>query len=252
MSTGQSDDNPFAPRGDDAGGAHPEPGRPDVTKPQQPTGMPVPPPPSGYEAVLPPTAPYVQPSQQPQHGQQPYGQSSGQPSYGQPQYGQPQYGQPQYGQPQYGQPQYSQPGYPPPYGQPAYGQPTYPSPGGTYAPAGYGSRGTDGLAIASFATSLGGLVVLAGIPCPVGLGLGIASLRRIKRNGTDGRGFAIAGIAIGAFGTLLILAFIALIIGLAIWGSNTYDDSDWDYSTSDVSVTTQAPAVPSADPLALV
>ncbi|WP_456787814.1 DUF4190 domain-containing protein [Cellulomonas sp. P5_C5] len=192
--------------------------------------------PSGYEAVLTPvgetapTAPYgVPPTLPPQsgpyatptpYGQQqagpaspPYGAPAPQPQYGAPEYGapqygspQPQYGAPQYGapQPQYGAPQYGAPGYeqvPPPYGgQPyGYGQP-------------YAAPPTEGMAIASFVTSTAGLFILGGLSGPVGLGLGIAALRRIKVSGKAGRGWAIAGIVIGAVGILWMLAIAAYIV----------------------------------------
>lgn len=196
--------------------------------------------PSGYEAVrtpvgetaptqpLPPTSPFAAPTPygQPQDGAAPQ-YTTPQPQYGapQPEYGaaQPQYGapQPQYGAPQYGAPQYGAPGYgqaPPPYGaQPyGYGQP-------------YAAPPTEGMAIASFVTSTAGLLFLGGLPGPVGLGLGIAALRRIKVNGKAGRGWAIAGIAIGAFGILSMLAIAAYIIFfLALFASAGTSTGFWD------------------------
>ncbi|WP_210728539.1 DUF4190 domain-containing protein, partial [Cellulomonas septica] len=150
------------------------------------------------------------------------GSGAPQPSDQPPGYGQPGYGQPGYGQPQaYGQqPAYGQPGYgqPQAYGQPAsygaYGQ----QPG--YAPA---TRTTDGLAIASIATSAGGLLLTAGLLSPVGLGLGIASLRRIRRTGQDGRGLAIAGIVVGAIGTAAIV--VSIVVGLIFFARVATDDS---------------------------
>ena len=167
-------------------------------------------PPSGYEAVrtpvgeTPPTYPYgaAPPAANP-YAQQP-GAGDAPPAYGAPQYGAPQYGAPQYGAPQYGAPQYGAPGYaqtPPPYGaQPyGYGQP-------------YAAPPTEGMAIASFVTSTAGLLFFGGLPGPVGLGLGIAALRRIAVNGKAGRGWAIAGIVVGAVGILWLLAIVAYII----------------------------------------
>ncbi|WP_156374145.1 DUF4190 domain-containing protein [Cellulomonas sp. Leaf334] len=202
-------------------------------------------PPSGYEAVrtpvaetepsgVPPTEPL--PAAAPAPAPMPYGEqqtgaapqyTTPQPQYGapHPQYGapQPQYGAPQYGapQPQYGAPQYGAPGYgqaPPPYGaQPyGYGQP-------------YVTPPTEGMAIASFVTSTAGLLFLGGLPGPVGLGLGIAALRRIKVNGKAGRGWAIAGITIGAFGILWLLAIVAYIIFvLALFASAGSSSGFWD------------------------
>ncbi|GCE74953.1 DUF4190 domain-containing protein [Cellulomonas biazotea] len=225
---------------------------------------PLPPPPSGYEAVPPaapaapaapeapgpaassaPVPPYGAPGapgapaygapagQTPygapgQAGPTPYG-AAGQTPYGAPSqagpgpYGAPgQAGQPgQPGQPPYGaagQPPYGAPGQPPygQQGQPPYGQAPYGGPGyGVPAPP------TDGLAVASFATSTGGLLLTGGLVSPVGLGLGIAALRRIKRTGNGGRPWAIAGIVIGIVGTLSILVIAGLTIAFVVAASNS-------------------------------
>jgi len=59
----------------------------------------------------------------------------------------------------------------------------------------------DGLAVAGFVTSL--------FVAPVGLVLSAISLSRINKNGTRGRGFAIAGLIIGiVFTALLVVALI--------------------------------------------
>jgi len=55
----------------------------------------------------------------------------------------------------------------------------------------------------------------------VGLGLGIAALRRIRRTGAGGRGVAIAGVVVGAVGTLVLVG----IIGFAIWAYSMYQSS---------------------------
>lgn len=249
---------------------------PDEPKASPGTTQPLPPPPSGYEAVpsSPPTAPgpppvghqpppgqpygqppatapqpygqpaYGQPTTGPQPGYGPpqppeqaqgYGQqpASGQPGYAQQPYGQAGYGQAGYAQAGYGQAGYGQAGYgqqPPGYGQPGYGQ----QPPGHGPQAAYGAygqqpgyappgRSTDGLAIASIATSAGGLLLTAGLLSPVGLGLGIASLRRIKRTGQDGRGLAIAGIVVGAIGTAVIA--VSIVVGLVLFARVATDDS---------------------------
>lgn len=142
---------------------------------------------------------------------------------------------------------YAQPGmYPPPagYGQaapfvqpPAYGspapygapQPSYGPPAAFGGPPAYGMPGgpvfgyggvveppTDGLAIASLVTSIAGLLVLGGAPGPVGVGLGIGALRRIRRRGTKGRGMAIAGVIVGAVSTLVCIGWV----WLAVWASS--------------------------------
>ncbi|GEL99437.1 DUF4190 domain-containing protein [Cellulomonas terrae] len=189
--------------------------------------------PSGYEAVrtpvgetaptqpLPSTSPFAAPTPygQPQDGAAPQ-YTTPQPQYGAPQYGAP---QPPYGAPQppYGAAQYGAPGYgqtPPPYGAQPYG----------YGQA-YVTPPTEGMAIASFVTSTAGLLFLGGLPGPVGLGLGIAALRRIKVNGKAGRGWAIAGIAIGAFGILSMLAIAAYIIFVvALFATAGSSSGFWD------------------------
>jgi hypothetical protein len=80
-----------------------------------------------------------------------------------------------------------------------------------YAPGWHTPRPrTDGLAVASFVTAVVGLGV-------VGIGLGLASLVRIRRGARQGRGLALAGIAIGVVWTVveavvvvsLVSAFLA-------------------------------------------
>jgi hypothetical protein len=99
------------------------------------------------------------------------------------------------------------PGYPaggyPGSGYPA-GPPAYPGPWDQHPPR------TEPLATASLVTSLASLLVT--IAAPVGLGLGIAALRRIRRTGDQGRGMAIAGVVIGG----LLTAFIAAMLVFAI------------------------------------
>lgn len=94
---------------------------------------------------------------------------------------------------------------------PAYGAPAAPAaPGYGSAPA-YAAAspyaaptgpGTDGVSIAALVTGILGLAI-------VPLILGILGLNRTKKNGTSGRGFAIAGIVLGA---LQIVAYIILIV----------------------------------------
>ncbi|GIG23292.1 hypothetical protein Cch01nite_40160 [Cellulomonas chitinilytica] len=241
----------------------------------------VPPAPSGYEAVPPtpsygsaPVPPYgsapVPPygsAPVPPYGSAPvppYG-SAPVPPYGSapvPPYGSapvPPYGsapeQPYGAAPAYGSaaaPGYPAPTYGAPYGSPAspYGTsgPTYGSPyPGAPGPHVDANPGTDGLAVGSLVTSIAGLVVFAGIPSPVGLGLGIASLRRIRRTGAGGRGMAIAGVVVGGFGTLCLLGFVAMVL----WMLSMYQtdpefreafDEGWSEGTSgDASGSTEDP-----------
>jgi hypothetical protein len=64
-------------------------------------------------------------------------------------------------------------------------------------------RKTSGFAIASFVFGLIGGVLLSVV-------FGIIALRRIKRQGLDGKGFAIAGLVLSGLWTLLIAAVIVL------------------------------------------
>ncbi|WP_448058568.1 DUF4190 domain-containing protein [Cellulomonas hominis] len=152
--------------------------------------------------------------------------------YGAPYSGSSPYGGPTSASPPYGT---AAPGASP-YGVPGYGYP----PPGAWAPA---PPPMDGLAIASLVTSGAG-VVSAGLTGPVGLGLGIAALRRIRRTGARGRGLAIAGVVVGAAMTLLLAGWVALVV----WGistdppqwSTTYTNTGADGSGSDTGAGTGA------------
>jgi hypothetical protein len=209
--------------------------------------QPLPPPPGAtpwYGFAAPgqghPGQPYGQP------GQQPYG-STGQPPYGQSGVPGQGYGQAP-GQPGYGQAA-GQPGYGPVPGQQGYRQApaqpgaAYPAYGGAYPPyaAVQPEQQTDGLAIASLATSVGGIIVAGGITGPVGLGLGIAALVRIRRSGKRGKGMAIAGVVVGGLTTLGWIAFIVTVIVLGANGS--FDNTGSFGGTA----TAQAPSESSAD-----
>lgn len=104
-------------------------------------------------------------------------------------------------------------GYPPPPG--GYGYPPPGPPGYGYSPPGYplppGAR-TNTMAIAALVSSLVGLLCL-GIGPILGLVFGIIALNQIKQSGEDGRGLAIAGIAISGceIALLVILLFIGAI-----------------------------------------
>ena len=103
-----------------------------------------------------------------------------------------------------------------------YGSPQGPPPGYGYPPPVWGSSQppVDGLAIASIATSGAGIFVF-GATGLVGIGLGIASLSRIRRTGARGRGLAWGGIAIGIAMTLLLGAFIAFVAASASFSSHS-------------------------------
>lgn len=127
------------------------------------------------------------------------------------------YGQNPGGQDPYSKPQ--QPPQPPPYGSGGgYGGAPgggygggYPSgPGGGYGgQQGGGSEPkTDGVSIASLVLSL---LVCTSL---IGLILGFVGLSRTKNGQRKGRGFAIAGVVIGALGVLLGIAFIVVVVVL--------------------------------------
>ncbi|MDT5230687.1 MAG: hypothetical protein QOI39_1187 [Mycobacterium sp.] len=139
---------------------------------------------------------------------------------------------PEFAPPYPPQPPYpSQPppyGYPPPYGGPnGYGglPAMYPGPYDPYQ--GYPSHETNGLAVASLVTSIAGVVL--GIPLAifcyvgwlipvVGAVLGGIALNQIKQRGQQGRGLAIAGIAIGS-GTAALLVLVLVIVAAAAFHS---------------------------------
>lgn len=120
-----------------------------------------------------------------------------------------------YGVPQYGSSPIAEEPSANPYGVPAAGAvPASPQYGYGY---GYGQpsspQRTNGLAIASLVTSLVSLLTV--ITAPVGLILGIVALRAIRRDGTGGRGQAIAGIIIGATVTLGVAAIVGFFFVIA-------------------------------------
>ncbi|MFI6678492.1 DUF4190 domain-containing protein [Kribbella sp. NPDC050470] len=78
------------------------------------------------------------------------------------------------------------------------------------------------MAIASLATSLGGLCIpIAG---PVGLVLGIIALSQLKKRPQDGKGMAIAGLVIGSLITIGWLLYLILIVALGVIGATSDDD----------------------------
>lgn len=134
------------------------------------------------------------------------------------------------------------PGYPPPPGYPAPGG--YPIGGSGYPgyPGGYGmppANPTNGMAIGSLVAAILGLFMIftCGIgllPALIGIGLGIVALNQIKQSAQPGfglpggqsgfgppaeqpgRGLAIAGVALGAVGTLINGAWLLFFIGAAL------------------------------------
>ena len=163
---------------------------------------PIPPVPPVPQAPTPPRASAAPlgggPGAQPPHeyGQQsPYGPGYAQPGYAQPGYSQPGYTQPGYPQPGYGQTPYG--GYP----QASYG---YPQPY-AYAPAEPKS-----LSIASMVCGIAALLGFGFILLPqiAAVVLGHLALSREP----SGRGFAIAGLAMGYFALLITVVVIAFFV----------------------------------------
>lgn len=114
---------------------------------------------------------------------------------------------------------------PPAYGSPVPGQQGAYPPGGGYPQAPYGAgyppvpqgRGTDGVSIAALVT---GVLMLGLVP----LVLGIVGLGRTKRNGTQGRGFAIAGIVLGVVGIIAgIVITVGVIVGIGAYNGHLDD-----------------------------
>lgn len=131
----------------------------------------------------------------------------------------------------------SSPGSPYPYPAGPYGAPYPAAPYGTGAYPAWAPpqpRETDGLAIASLVVSCSSFVV--GLTAPVGLGLGVAALRRIRRTGAQGRGLAIAGVVVGGIMTaaaVAMVAFFVLFVATAgTWATTSGSSSSWDDGTS--------------------
>jgi uncharacterized protein DUF4190 len=114
------------------------------------------------------------------------------------------------------------PGYPSYSGYPGY--PEYPDPYDPYRPI--PTPGTNGLAIGSLVASIGGFPLLfacyAGVAAWIaGIVLGIIALNQIKQTRQEGRGLAIAGIAVGVVG-LVVAALAAILLIAAYSTSKTY------------------------------
>jgi Domain of unknown function (DUF4190) len=113
-------------------------------------------------------------------------------------------------------------GLPPPvYPMPYAGAPGYPGyPGAPgYYPGAYDPYrpmkppGTNGMAIAALAVSLGSLVLFCGIPSIVAVILGVVAMSQTRRIDQEGFGLALAGTIIGAVPTVFWLLFLLLFIG---------------------------------------
>jgi Domain of unknown function (DUF4190) len=102
---------------------------------------------------------------------------------------------------------------PPPQPQPqpvpGYGYPP-PPPGAYYGYPPPVLRRTNGLAIASLVCGVCGFIYL--VPAILGIIFGCISLRQIRRDGTDGRGMAIAGIIVGASWMALVVVLVLVVL----------------------------------------
>jgi uncharacterized protein DUF4190 len=116
-------------------------------------------------------------------------------------------------------------GYPPPYEGSAIGYDAPPGYPNLYDPYQVSAPETNGLAIGSLITSIAGVVL--GIPLTllcylgllipiVGIVLGALALNQIKRTKQHGRGLAIAGIAVGAITTVLLVVLVIVVMSLAL------------------------------------
>jgi Domain of unknown function (DUF4190) len=115
-------------------------------------------------------------------------------------------------------------GYPPPYQSGAMGYrgpPGYP----IYDPYQVSLPETNGLAIGSLVTSIAGVVLgvpltllcYLGLLIPIaGIVLGVMALNQIKRTNQQGRGVAIAGIAVGAISLVLLVVLVIVAMTLAL------------------------------------
>jgi Domain of unknown function (DUF4190) len=136
--------------------------------------------------------------------------------YGPPRYPDP----PPYGVPSYpsSPPQFG-PSYPPPgYSGGGYGgPPVYPGPYDPYHPYLSRPHQTNGLAVGSLISSIAGIPLFfacyLGIPISiVGVVLGVVALNQIKHTNQQGRGLAIAGIAVGAIAPVLLVIFVLVVL----------------------------------------
>ncbi|GAA2817550.1 DUF4190 domain-containing protein [Streptomyces showdoensis] len=132
-----------------------------------------------------------------------------------------------YGYPTGGAPSY---GYPPASPYPAYGQPGYGQPGWQQAPS--NGMGTTSMVL--------GIIAVAGF-CMYGLGIvlgvlalvfGIIGLKKVNRGEATNRGMAIAGVVLGAIGTLVSAVFLGFIIWAITQDPSSFEDSSDPFATS--------------------
>lgn len=97
-----------------------------------------------------------------------------------------------------------------PGGGPGYGYPPPQAAPPPYYYQPYPARRTNGLAIAAMVCGICGFLYL--IPAILGIVFGCVAVRQVKRDGTEGRGMAIAGIAVGTSWLALVAVIILLVV----------------------------------------
>ncbi|HEX4790192.1 MAG TPA: DUF4190 domain-containing protein [Actinospica sp.] len=113
---------------------------------------------------------------------------------------------PQAGAPGYGYGPGPVPGAGPGYG---YGYPQGGMPGAPYYQPVY-ARKTNGLAVAALVCGICGFLYL--VPAILGIVFGSIAVRQTRREGSDGRGMAIAGIVTGSLWVALAAVIVILVI----------------------------------------
>lgn len=101
----------------------------------------------------------------------------------------------------------------PPAPPPGYGYPPPGAPMGYYGYPPLPVRKTNALATASLVCGICGFIYL--VPAILGIIFGIIALRQIKREQTEGRGMAIAGIVTGGCWVALVVVLVVAIISLS-------------------------------------
>jgi hypothetical protein len=99
----------------------------------------------------------------------------------------------------------------PPAPPPGYGYPPPPPPGVYYGYVPMQARRTNALAIAALVCGICGFLYL--VPAILGIVFGSVALRQIRREGSDGRGMALAGIITGAGWLVLLVVIVLVVIG---------------------------------------
>lgn len=77
---------------------------------------------------------------------------------------------------------------------------------------------TDGLAVTALVLGIAGVLLFPLVVSQVALALGIVGARRVRRTGDQGFGLAVAGIVLGALGTVGVLLLAGLFATFAWWG----------------------------------